>query len=79
MALVRHIMRITNKTDEIMKNEIELYCPQCGESVDKLHEGYCEACCNVNQTALDRHNAEFDYWNKMDNKRREEIIKRSYN
>ncbi len=33
-------------------------CPQCGELSEQLHEGYCEQCCNDNQAALDRHNAE---------------------
>jgi hypothetical protein len=43
-----------------------------------LHEGYCEECCNQNQAELDRHNAEYDHWNRMDNERREEAIRRGY-
>ncbi|MCW8988353.1 MAG: hypothetical protein OQK75_11870 [Gammaproteobacteria bacterium] len=55
----------------------ELYCPQCGERTEQLHEGYCEECCNENQVALDKHNAEYDHWNRLDSERREEEIKRS--
>ena len=53
-------------------------CPQCGDSVDRLHEGYCESCCNQNQMELDKHNAEYDHWSRMDNERREEAIRRGY-
>jgi glutaredoxin-related protein len=53
-------------------------CPQCATVVEQLHEGYCEQCCNENQAALDRHNFEYDYWNRMDNERREEAIRRAY-
>lgn len=55
-----------------------LHCPQCGEPVDQLHEGYCEECCNQNQAELDRFNAEYDHWNRMDDERREEAIRRGY-
>ena len=55
-----------------------LHCPQCGEPVEQLHEGYCEDCCNQNQAELDRHNAEYDHWNRMDDERREEAIRRGY-
>lgn len=53
----------------------ELHCPQCGESAEELHEGYCKECCNENQEVLDRHNAEHDRWERMDNERREEAIR----
>lgn len=54
----------------------ELHCPQCGEPTEELHEGYCEECCNQNQAELDRHNAEYDHWNRMNAERREEEIRR---
>ena len=53
-------------------------CPQCAALTSELHEGYCEQCCYENQAALDRHNAEYDHWNRMDNERREEAIRRAY-
>jgi len=56
----------------------ELNCPQCGEPTDQLHEGYCEECCNQNQAELDRHNHEYDHWSRLDNERREDLIKRNY-
>ncbi|MHC4215058.1 MAG: hypothetical protein ACYSWP_16990 [Planctomycetota bacterium] len=64
-----------------MPDDMEKYfisCPQCGDAVDRLHEGYCEECCNENQAALDRHNAEYDYWQRLDDERRDEAIRRGY-
>ena len=64
-----------------MCDDMEKYfiiCPQCGDSVDRSNEGYCECCWNQNQLELDRHNAEYDHWNRMDNERREEAIRRGY-
>ena len=56
----------------------DLHCPQCGEPTEELHEGYCEECCNENQAAIYKHNAEYDHWNRMDDDRREEAIRRGY-
>ena len=39
-------------------------CPQCGNETEILHEGYCEECKNERQTALNEHNARFDFWEK---------------
>lgn len=50
-------------------------CTQCGELAIELHEGYCEDCCNKNQTALDAHNSQYDYWNNASEKERDEMIK----
>lgn len=55
-----------------------LHCPQCGDPTKELHEGYCEECCQQNQIELDKHNAEYDHWNRMDDERREEAIRRGY-
>jgi arginyl-tRNA synthetase len=51
------------------------HCPQCGEETDTLHEGYCEACCSANQSALDTHNAQFDIWNQMTELQRDLAIR----
>ena len=56
----------------------QLYCPQCGEPTNELHEGFCEECYQQNQVELDLHNAEYDHWNRMSFEEREEAIKRSY-
>lgn len=63
-----------------LKNMFEnkSYCPQCGTETEQLHEGYCKECCYDNQINLDRHNAEYDYWSRMDDVRREEAIRRGY-
>lgn len=52
-------------------------CPQCGSATDKLHEGYCEPCCNENQSALDLHNAQYDRWKKMTDIEREREIRKA--
>jgi predicted amidophosphoribosyltransferase len=53
-------------------------CPQCGEETKELHEGYCEQCCNENQAALDRHNHEYEYWQRLNDEERNDAIRRSY-
>jgi hypothetical protein len=40
-----------------------------------LREGVCEECREANQSALDRHNAEFDRWEAMADAEREDAIK----
>lgn len=42
--------------------DFEYHCPHCGEAVERLNEGYCEDCRNERQTALNEHNAKFDFW-----------------
>ena len=50
-------------------------CPQCGSFTPELHEGYCHPCLARNQAELDRHNAEFDRWEKLTPDQREAEIK----
>jgi len=57
----------------------EIFCPQCGDNTHELHEGCCEQCWNENQAALDRHNQEYDHWNRMDSERREQAIREAMN
>ena len=51
------------------------HCPQCGDDTPELHEGYCEDCCRDNQAALDRHNMEYDRWQRMTDAQRDAAIK----
>jgi len=37
-------------------------CPQCGVQTQDLYEGYCRECCDANQAALDKHNAQYGWW-----------------
>ncbi len=55
----------------------EYTCPQCGEIVKSLHEGYCEACYNANQKALDQFNFEYDHWQGLSDEERDKIIKQN--
>ena len=50
-------------------------CPQCGEETEVFFEGYCEDCCRENQWYLDQHIAEQEHWDRLDNERREELIR----
>lgn len=52
-------------------------CPQCGEATERMHEGYCEPCCQENQAALDLHNATYDRWQSMTNAERDDEIRRA--
>ncbi len=49
-------------------------CPQCGESTESFHEGYCLDCCEENQNSLDDHNYRFDEWKGLSNAEREARI-----
>ncbi|WP_434706887.1 hypothetical protein J3Q07_08215 [Pseudomonas sp. D4-18] len=53
-------------------------CPQCGESTDTLHEGYCEPCCSGNQAALDDHNHQHDRWARLSSTERDVEIKHAH-
>ena len=55
----------------------EIVCPQCGEPTSLLCEGYCEPCRDANQAELDLHNAEFDAWERLSPKEREEQIRKA--
>ena len=50
-------------------------CPQCGEGTDTLYEGFCEVCRDENQSRLNQHNAEYDYWNSLTNGEQDRQIK----
>lgn len=52
-------------------------CPQCGLQTPTLDEGYCEACCEDNQRALDLHNAEVDRWMDLSPAEREMAIRQA--
>ena len=57
----------------VLKN-IQLYCPQCGEDVIELHEGYCKDCLNERQSELNDYNFTVNKWaNLSDEQRKEEI------
>ncbi len=53
----------------------QLYCPQCGNDTDALPEGVCPECLQANQTALDLHLTEYDRWDRMTDKQREDAIR----
>lgn len=57
--------------------DMEHDCPQCGEPTFELHEGYCRECCDANQAALDKHNAQYDAWQAMTDAQRDAAIKRA--
>lgn len=50
-------------------------CPQCGESTDELHEGYCRYCCEETQRRLDAHNSEYQRWQSMTGEQRTVAIR----
>ncbi len=52
-------------------------CSQCGEIAISLHEGYCEKCCNQNQTELNEYNFQYDRWTSLDDDKRNEEIRRA--
>ena len=64
-----------------MDDDMEVYfinCPQCGDDVDRMHEGYCQDCSSQNQSELDQHNREYDAWNRMTDDQRDTAIRRGY-
>jgi hypothetical protein len=50
-------------------------CPQCGETAEQLPEGVCPDCLGDNQTRLDQHNAQFDWWESLSDAERDRQIK----
>lgn len=52
-------------------NDVEYFCSQCGFETDKLHEGYCEACCEQRQEELDAYNDEYDWWKNASDEERQ--------
>lgn len=71
------------RNDPCVEFDVEplFHCPQCLENstADELqqNEGYCRSCCQQNQGELDRHNAEFDRWERMTVGQREAAIRAS--
>ena len=57
----------------------ELVCTQCGFETpeDEFREGVCEDCWEINQRAVDTHNAEFDRWEAMTGAERASEIRRT--
>jgi len=51
-------------------------CPQCGSDVMELREGVCMDCCKENQRRLDEHNRQFDRWESLSDKQRDDEIQR---
>lgn len=60
-----------------MSTKSELFCPDCGEQVEQLFEGYCNECHNERQAALDEHNARFDWWNSLTDAEKDAQIRRA--
>lgn len=52
-------------------------CDQCGEDCEEIPEGVCPDCCQQNNEALFMNNHEFDMWERLDNERRDQLIKDS--
>lgn len=46
-------------------NEVELYCPQCGEDCEELVEGYCYYCTAKNYSELQAHEWQQKWWNSL--------------
>ena len=53
------------------------YCPQCGCETEELFEGYCKDCLRQRQSELDEFNCKFDWWNRLTEKEKDNIIKHS--
>ncbi len=58
---------------------IDLICPCCGEEVKCLVEGACALCHYDRQEELDLHNQQYDYWNSLTDKQKEDQIRWSSN
>lgn len=60
-----------------MSDKQEVYdCPQCGNEATEFQEGVCMDCCKHNQRRLDEHNAQFDRWESLTDKQRQDEINR---
>ena len=60
-----------------MNEKAELYCPDCGEPVDRLVEGYCQECHDERQSELDEFNAQLDWWDGLTDPEKDAQIKRA--
>ena len=59
------------------KDEQVLYCcNQCGHDATQFQEGVCMDCCKENQRRLDEHNEQFDRWQSLTDKQRDDEIQR---
>ncbi|MCA9340431.1 MAG: hypothetical protein KDA17_05945 [Candidatus Saccharibacteria bacterium] len=54
-----------------------LHCPQCGEYVEGLVEGYCQECTNNNYSELFEHNWQQERWARMNEQEREHEIRQA--
>ena len=75
-----HYWKVTTDNN-LPDNYLFMSCPQCGEfdMIEDFHEGVCIDCYKANQGALDLHNAQYDYWQGLSDKEREDQIRWSSN
>jgi len=67
---------INNAGAKIKAPDLTLFiCKQCASETETLNEGHCEDCRVENQNRLDRHNFEFDAWEKLSSNERKSRIK----
>jgi predicted DNA-binding transcriptional regulator YafY len=50
-------------------------CPQCGDAVEQLCEGYCEPCLEARQNELFAHLFALDRWERMSDAGRDAEIR----
>jgi len=67
-------MSEANEVDGVVM--CDLYCPQCGDHTEQLHEGYCEECCKNNQNILNDFNLRLKWWDGLTDEQRWKEIKR---
>lgn len=51
-------------------------CPQCGNETEQLFEGYCKECYEDNQRRLDEFNFRQEYWDRLNQEKKDEWIKK---
>lgn len=56
------------------------HCTQCGELTEDSDfvEGVCRWCATNNQHNLNLHNAQYNRWQSLSDKQRDDEIKRAY-
>lgn len=52
-------------------------CPQCGSLEANFLEGICVDCWKENQVRLDAHNFNFDRWENLTDKQRDDEISKA--
>jgi hypothetical protein len=73
---IDEIENILNSMLFTKKYPKKVECPQCGADVMELREGVCMDCCKENQRRLDEHNEQFDRWQSLTDKQRDDEIQR---